>query len=400
MDQATCPDCGAKVKANSKGVMPKTCPDCGAKMGGTAKSSFLVSSEYLTDLHGELPESVMFMPAGSSEISPSVNGQAKKISISVTRETADLLQSELDQLLRENVRPYIDFNHESGAAAAIPKRFTWRDGEGVYLELDWSGAGKNAVAGRDYSYFSPTFLLDESGHPAGLPASGAIGALTNNPAFRQIKKIAATTYQLENSGVGTIFNQPVTDAPKTKGDTMEGELDNVTAALRSEVETLRAENKKLIEAADQSKTDSEIELLKAENKQLKEAAEAMKVEAINREADLIIEAAVKEGRLAPKNEAMRNGLKKFFLVDAQAAKDAIAALPVNAAFKQVINVTAAHKDIGIPPAVKSNSSDGMNTGKACKSKVVEIQAQNKGMDWETAWSLAADRFPELFQSAN
>jgi hypothetical protein len=100
------------------------------------------------------------------------------------------LQLDLQKLLRQNVRPYVDFDHVGGAAAALPKRFYWTD-EGVMLELDWTNAGKTAVSGRDYSYFSPTFLLDESGDPAGLPQAGSIGSLVNNPAFRSIRRIAA-----------------------------------------------------------------------------------------------------------------------------------------------------------------------------------------------------------------
>jgi phage I-like protein len=60
------------------------------------------------------------------------------------------------------------------------------------LELDWTNSGKAAVSRRDCSYFSPTFMMDESGGPSGLPSAGAIGSLVNNPAFRLIKRLAAS----------------------------------------------------------------------------------------------------------------------------------------------------------------------------------------------------------------
>ena len=85
----------------------------------------------------------------------------------------------------------LDFDHEGRTAAAIPRRFFWKPGEGVILEIDWTGAGKAAISGRDYSYFSPCFMLSEDGDPSGLPPSGAIGSLVNSPAFRSIKRIAA-----------------------------------------------------------------------------------------------------------------------------------------------------------------------------------------------------------------
>jgi phage I-like protein len=48
------------------------------------------------------------------------------------------------------------------------------------------------VEGRDYSYFSPSFQIGADGAPAGLPDNGAIGALVNNPAFRDMQRIAAS----------------------------------------------------------------------------------------------------------------------------------------------------------------------------------------------------------------
>jgi phage I-like protein len=59
------------------------------------------------------------------------------------------------------------------------------------LALDWTASGRNAISGRDYSYFSPCFLIDENGDPTALPSTGAIGSLVNNPAFRNLARIAA-----------------------------------------------------------------------------------------------------------------------------------------------------------------------------------------------------------------
>ena len=96
----------------------------------------LIKSELLVDLHGELPSEIMYFPAGASTLNPSVNGEAKQINVNVSAETAALLQAELETLNKENVRPFIDFDHHGGPAAAIPKRFKWKEGEGVMLELD------------------------------------------------------------------------------------------------------------------------------------------------------------------------------------------------------------------------------------------------------------------------
>jgi phage I-like protein len=93
------------------------------------------------------------MPAGRSTINPNVNGKPRLITVNVTSATAAVLQADQIKLLSENVRPFLDFDHEGRTAAAIPRRFFWKPGEGVMLEIDWTGAGKAAISGRDYSYF-------------------------------------------------------------------------------------------------------------------------------------------------------------------------------------------------------------------------------------------------------
>jgi hypothetical protein len=333
----------------------------------------------------ELPTSIMFMPAGDSTITPSVNGEAKQISVNVSQRTAHLLQGELDSLLLENVRPYIDFNHEGRTAAAIPKKFVWKD-EGVMLEVDWTNSGKSAVGGRDYSYFSPAFLLNDNGEPVGLPKSGAIGSLVNNPAFRTIKRIAAN-----NGAEGT----------EEIGDNIMTEEE--ISALRTELETVRAENKELKAKLDAQKVESnqsEIEALKAENKTLKESAEALKVEAANKDADQLIEAAIRDHKIGPKDETVKASIKKYILSDIEGGKSFIESLPVNPAFGTVVKITAASKDVGKAPLSKDTNASNSNSGKLCEAKVAEVQSRFPGMTWEKAWNKAALESPELFAGAN
>jgi hypothetical protein len=58
-------------------------------------------------------------------------------------------------LLTQPVEPFIDFNHRCEESAAIPTGFTWKEGEGVMMNLEWTSAGKSAVEGKTYRYFSP-----------------------------------------------------------------------------------------------------------------------------------------------------------------------------------------------------------------------------------------------------
>jgi phage I-like protein len=297
------------------------------------KEPLLITSEYsvLLDLkphapgaEQEVPISIQYMPGGKSTITPSVNGEAKQISVTVNKQTADVLQSELAELLTQNVRPFIDFEHAGGRAAAIPKRFFWDEGHGVMLELDWTNSGKNAVSGRDYSYFSPTFMLNEKGDPSGLPKSGAIGSLVNNPAFRDFKPIYAHQagyfdaeghiYFTDDAGyhdphkefyvpelaqlIAATHGGNTGNQNKTK-DTMSDKitaklvsLGFITEADSSDPEKVTAALEVYSRNSRKGTENAELVTARARIAALEAAAETQRVEAINREADLLIEAAV------------------------------------------------------------------------------------------------------------
>jgi hypothetical protein len=164
----------------------------------------------------------------------------------------------------------------------------------------------------------------------------------------------------------------VDEPPKQKKKPMAEEAnETVTAALRTELETLRAENKTL-----------------------KDSIETQRVESVNREADAIIEAAVRDGKIAPKNETVKASLKKWFVTDPAGAKAHIESLPTNPAFKTVVQVTGAHRDVGKPAPVSTSNGD---SGKQCKRRVEEVKAEYKGVTNERAWEIAAARWPDEFQ---
>lgn len=144
---------------------------------------------------GKAPDSIVFFPAGKHEISASKNGKPAKVSVEITAEIADLLDAQLKDALKgaENgtaSRPFVDFEHTGGRAAALPKAFRWEASLGVMVDLEWTPAGRAAVEGKEFSYFSPEWLMDGS-KITGLSQPGPIGGLVNTPAFQTIGKIAA-----------------------------------------------------------------------------------------------------------------------------------------------------------------------------------------------------------------
>lgn len=148
-----------------------------------------------------LPDSIEWMPAGVHEIQCSLDDEPACVTVSVKEDAVAVLNKQLQEarsLADEGKasRPFIDFGHESGAAAAIPIEFFWQDG--IRCRVEWTKAGHDAVEGRVFSYFSPEFFVDKDGGVKGIPTVGPIGALVNTPAFQQIERIAASLTAQKN----------------------------------------------------------------------------------------------------------------------------------------------------------------------------------------------------------
>lgn len=142
---------------------------------------------------------VMWMPGGTHAIRASKQGQPIEVRVQVDRSTAATMQQVLQHHLNATrQRPYLDFNHAGAEAAAWPLEFIWLDAPepGVYARVEWSEAGRTAVAGKTYRAFSPTFFADAS-DPARVTGSPLnMGGLVNEPAFRQIAPLWARQGQI------------------------------------------------------------------------------------------------------------------------------------------------------------------------------------------------------------
>ena len=148
---------------------------------------------------GVLPTEIVYIPEGTHQITPTVNGKAQQITVHLPREKGEKIAASFQRALErrhgDTVRPILDFDHKaSGPAAAIPKAFRYQAGTGMMLEVEWTGAGASAIQGRDFSYFSPEFHVDDNGVPLTIPSRGSIGSLVNHPAFRSIPRIAAADH--------------------------------------------------------------------------------------------------------------------------------------------------------------------------------------------------------------
>ena len=187
---------GARIRAAAKrhGVEVSHKPGCkdnvhcgpGGRMTGETPLIVTCELPYTQRFDGEAPSQILYLPKGRSVINARVNGEPQTVAVDVDEGVTGLLQADLKERLAQPVRPTGGFNHKrDGPASFIPTGFIWDDKRGVVLNVNWTKSGRDAIEGRDYSYFSPTFRIKED-KPTGLCQQGEVGSLTNSPAFEQI----------------------------------------------------------------------------------------------------------------------------------------------------------------------------------------------------------------------
>jgi hypothetical protein len=226
-------------------------------------------------------KSIEYAPAGTHKIFAKLNHEPGSIDAVIEAEAAEILNAKLQAWLEEAEsgkvsRPFIDFDHEGKIAAALPKRFYWDNG--LRLEVEWTEAGRQAIEGRNYSYFSPEVFMDrKTGKIVGLPPIGPIGALTNTPAFQTIQRLAAASPNLTNK-----TNQMDIKELQDKLDAANGKL----AVLEADLTKLQAsfaesETKAKGFSEELEKVTAERDELNNTNAKLQASAEEIRKEKIS-----------------------------------------------------------------------------------------------------------------------
>ena len=273
--------------------------------------------------------SIVYLPEGQHQIEATVNGKPAKRDVTVDERVLASFQADLEKRLSDNVRPFAGFDHKTGPASMIPVSFTYEQGVGLILNGELTQAGKTAIEGRNYSYWSPSYLMRD-GVPIGLPANGEIGSFVNDPAFRSIERIAASHTETTMEITETLAELGLAEA----GQTAEEAVSAAKAALAtlresaSTVESITAARSAEIEEVNAAK--AEVERITGELETVKAslaAFEAKEAESITAARVELVEAAVKRGAIPPQDEATKAFWLESLESNPEKAQAALAALP-------------------------------------------------------------------------
>ena len=275
--------------------------------------------------------SVQLFPPGEHEVTVTnaATGEPQPLRVLIDAEVAERLEAARAAYQAEadaghGDRPYLDFNHGDGPAAAWVARIWWAGEDpktgGVRAEVEWSDAGREAVEGRLYRRFSPSFIIATEGEPPAvvLDADGRatitgapvnMGGLVNRAAFRTIQALFAAGRP----------DDELLEEPQPKTTIVNAMTPEEAAALAAENEALKARVAEL-EAA------------------LAEATGEMQ-DARRREAEAAVECAAREGRISGAAEVKAKWVDA--LVADHGAGELLASLAPAAALKTVIATSQA-----------------------------------------------------------
>jgi uncharacterized protein DUF6582/Mu-like prophage I protein len=340
---------------------------------GDKTESSLVYAAATIDLDGETPEEIVYMPKGENlTFTPKRPGREVQVKVDAT--TAEVLQTDLAKRLEDEIRPYAGFDHERGEASFLPKAFKWDEERGVILEVDWTGAGKRAVSERNYSYLSPTFMISGK-KVAGLPSTGEVASLVNDPAIRDKKmKIAASAADdetQENNIMQKIAERLV-------------ELEVITAEKADDEDTV------VKAITDMHATIGEVQAANARLVSENTALQAKVADVVKAEATGIIEAAIAEGKIGAKDQASIDFWTGQLVASPATAKKVLAALPTNPLLQRVIDVKV--KD-------GKRVTGGQSAGDLVQAQhlaIHEVQEAHPGLSYSDAFNKARRERPDVF----
>lgn len=272
-----------------------------------------------------VPDVIMWMPGGVHEIRATQSGRPVTKTVLVDAATARVAQAAL-AAMQPPRRAWLDFNHDGAAASGRPLEFFWSDAPqpGVYARVEWSTRGIEALQGREYRDFSPSFYVDASTPARVVGVPNCMGGLVNDPAFRAIRPVVAKHHPDPNpmnkskqliqllSAITALQAERNVLAARTDGDHAAAiaAKDTEINAKLSEANRLRSEletspgGSVTVEITDASEAlaakDADIASLRQQVQKVEAELEASR----SKEHEAAIQAAIARGAIGSKDEAV------------------------------------------------------------------------------------------------
>jgi len=308
--------------------------------------SAALGSAPVTVIGNQLPADIQWMPPGKHKVTATKGASQEPVTLEleVTAEVGALMQRCLQDYCSKAAtgqedRPYFDFNHEDGEASAHVMGFYWGGTDpvsgGVRARVEWTEPGKEALLGRAYRRFSPSFWFDD-GEFVGAPLN--MGGLVNRAAFKTIQPIWSRhggdqkqPTEKEKADMKTIEEQLAdTNAAVTKLAT------DTNAAITKLTETVTTFQTKLVGLAMPDKKEAAADpKIAALETQVTALIEANKVQA-KANAGIVVRKAISEGKIPPQDAKLIEHWTNVILLDAKNA-ELLESAPVNPALKKVID---------------------------------------------------------------
>ena len=312
----------------------------------------------------ELPEDIQYLPPGTHSITATKNGKPAELTVDVGAETAELLQNSFTTITAgDKEQVFIDFNHDDSEASGWITGFYWAGADpeagGVRAKVEWTKAGEEALQGRNFRKFSPTFTLNSKGEIEGTTLNA--GGLVNRPAFKDITPIVASDggYQKTDSNMADITED---DKKKLEASGQDDSNKKDEVSAEEKLAEVKKENETL---------KAKIKALEGDKEKEQEVA-----------AQAAVDKATEDGRIPPKDEDVKAKWVSILNHDPSAIM-ALEALPVTPAFQRVVQ--AKRQEDG---HIGTNSEAQMRAAK-------EYQAKN-GSSFEQAWDATRYDRPQLF----
>lgn len=312
-----------------------------------------------------IPTSIQFMPPGKHTITPHLKGidEPTPVTVTVDASVCDRLQESLAAVRAQGGKPYLDFNHnpDNGASAHI-KSLRWGGDDpilgGVIADVEWTEPGREALAGKKFSSFSPRFFLNKE--LTEIVATGTnAGGLVNEPAFKTINRIVPVLAKAADSG----------PPPTKKKETTE----TMTDEEKKKMEELQAANKALNEA-------------NAELTEKNKALEAKEVKAAEAAAKEVLSEAIKAGVVEAKNEQATAA----FVVMAKGHPEVAKSLVAAAAAKQD-DLTKQTTPAGKPGAAPYKDDKA-------ELRIAQAYQKEHGVPFQAAWDATASEREKAVKS--